>query len=337
MLEPREAGVWLKVARSVHGRAGLRSWVPTLLCLWILLYHTGQSNLFSNGGICVETASICVWDNWHRISWVDEGGKKIPTGNTFKMKSCENVRLSEKRCLTCFLEWLVLGTLSKHMLTQLTQGRHQTPAERDLREKGNFLGKVHQYHLHFFHFTLFIKVICAHRDSFSRSLNLIMRKHPEVSHSKSQLEPCLQNRQHHYRTEKSLAGQGFFYPWRVQRDKTPKRKLWNLIKPWMERKGIQTTFGGLLRKCDCGSSVGPSGRSQGVTVDFLRFGDDTLCGEECPCSQETPAGVFMNEALWCFQLTWSGAEKKWGREKANVEPRLRVYGYDLLRYSLSFI
>lgn len=55
----------------------------------------------------------------------------------------------------------------------------------------------------------------------------------------------------------------------------------------------------------------------------------SVCGEECPCSQETPAGVFMNEALWCFQLTWSGAEKKWGREKANVEPRLRVYGYDL--------
>ena len=66
------------------------------------------------------------------------GEKKIPTGNTFKMKSCKNVRLSEKRCLTCFLEWLVLGTLSKHMLTQLTQGRYQTPAERDLRERRLF-------------------------------------------------------------------------------------------------------------------------------------------------------------------------------------------------------
>lgn len=31
-LEPREAGVWLKVARSVHGRAGLGGRVPALLC-----------------------------------------------------------------------------------------------------------------------------------------------------------------------------------------------------------------------------------------------------------------------------------------------------------------
>ena len=164
-----------------------------------------------------------------------------------------------------------------------------------------------------------------------------MRKHPEVRHSKSQLEPCLQNRQHHYRTEKSLAGQGFFYPRRVRRDKTPKCKLWNLIKPWMERKGIQTTFGGLLRKCGCGLSVGPPGRSQGVTVDFLRCGDDTLCVEENVLVLETPAGVFMNEAVWCFQLTSSSAEKNWGREKANVELRLRVYGYNLLSYSLPFI
>ena len=80
-----------------------------------------------------------------------------------------------------------------------------------------------------------------------------MRKHLDVNHSKSHLESCLQKRQHHYRTEKkSLAGQGFFYPWRVQRDRTPKCQLWNLIKAWTEWKGMQTTFGELLRKfVDC--------------------------------------------------------------------------------------
>lgn len=252
------------------------------------------------------------------------------------MKSCKNVRLSEKRCLTCFLEWLVLGTLSKHMLTQLTQGRYQTPAERDLREKGVFFGKVHQYHLHFSHFTLFIKVICARWDSFSRNLNLIMRKHPEVRHSKSQLEPCLQNRQHHYRTEKSLAGQGFFYPRRVQRDKTPKCKLWNLIKPWMERKGIQTTFGGLLRKCGCGLSSVHLGDHRGSLWISLDMGM-TLCVWR-------RMSLFSRDSSWSiyewsfvmFSTHFKQCRKKL-REKANVELRLRVYGYDLLSYSLPFI
>lgn len=52
--------------------------------------------------------------------------------------------------------------------------------------------------------------------------------------------------------KKSLAGQGFFYPWRVRRERTPKCQLWNLIKAWTEWKGMQTTFGELLRKfVDC--------------------------------------------------------------------------------------
>lgn len=136
--------------------------------------------------------------------------------------------------------------------------------------------------------------------------------------------------------KKSLAGQGFFYPWRVQRDRTSKCQLWNLIKPWTEWKGMQTTFGGLLRKfVDCLSvHMGDHRGSRWISWDAGM----TLCVEENVLVLKR----HQLEYLWMklcdvFQLTSSRAEKKWGREKANVEPRLRVCGYDLLHYSLPFI